>query len=82
MTKKKSIILYVIALAGVDQHMELAKMAVEDWAGEYMRKITKNLFATEYIYHDIKYFKTVGVIRDIEEEGYVEIADPAGVIVY
>ncbi|MGI6553978.1 MAG: bifunctional acetaldehyde-CoA/alcohol dehydrogenase [Bacillota bacterium] len=69
------------ALAGVDQHMELAKMAVEDTGrGVYEDKIIKNLFATEYIYHDIKYFKTVGTIKEIEEEGYVEIAEPAGVI--
>ena len=69
------------ALAGVDQHMELAKMAVEDTGrGVYEDKIIKNLFATEYIYHDIKAFKTVGVIKEIEEEGYVEIAEPAGVI--
>lgn len=69
------------ALAGVDQHMELAKLAVEDTGrGVYEDKIIKNLFATEYIYHDIKYLKTVGTIKEIEEEGYVEIAEPAGVI--
>ena len=69
------------ALAGVDQHMELAKLAVEDTGrGIYEDKIIKNLFATEYIYHDIKYLKTVGPIKDLDEEGYAEIAEPAGVI--
>ena len=69
------------ALAGVDQHMELAKMAVEDTnRGVYEDKIIKNLFATEYIYHDIKYLKTVGTINEVDEEGYAEIAEPAGVI--
>lgn len=69
------------ALAGVDQHMELAKSAVEDTGrGVYEDKIVKNLFATEYIYHDIKYLKTVGTIKDLDEEGYTEIAEPAGVI--
>ena len=69
------------ALAGVDRHMELAKMAVEDTGrGVYEDKIIKNLFATEYIYHDIKYLKTVGTIKEVDEEGYAEIAEPAGVI--
>ncbi|NLO89741.1 MAG: bifunctional acetaldehyde-CoA/alcohol dehydrogenase [Clostridia bacterium] len=69
------------ALAGLDHHMELAKLAVEDTGrGVYEDKIIKNIFATESIYHNIKYLKTVGVIKEIEEEGYVEIAEPAGVI--
>lgn len=69
------------ALAGVDRHMELARMALEETGrGVYEDKVIKNLFATEYIYHDIKYDRTVGVIRDNEEEGYIEIAEPAGVI--
>jgi len=69
------------ALAGLDHHMELAKLAVENTGrGVYEDKIIKNIFATEYIYHDIKNLKTVGVIKEIEEEGYAEIAEPAGVI--
>lgn len=74
-------IVHQAALAGVDRHMDLAKMAVEDTnRGVYEDKIIKNLFATEYIYHDIKYLKTVGLIKDMDEEGYAEIAEPAGVI--
>ncbi len=38
------------------------------------------MFATEYIYHSIKYDKTVGVIQENEEEGYVQIAEPIGII--
>ena len=38
------------------------------------------MFATEYIYHSIKYDKTVGVISENEEEGYEEIAEPIGII--
>lgn len=50
--------------------MELAKMAVEETGrGIYEDKITKNMFATEYIYHSIKYDKTVGIINENEEEG-------------
>ena len=70
-----------MAMAGLEHHMELAKMAVEETGrGIYEDKITKNMFATEYIYHSIKYEKTVGVINENEEEGYVEIAEPVGVI--
>ena len=70
-----------MAMAGLEHHMELAKMAVEETGrGIYEDKITKNMFATEYIYHSIKYDKTVGVISDNEEEGYEEIAEPIGII--
>lgn len=70
-----------MALAGLANHMRLAKLAVEETKkGVYEDKIIKNLFATEYIYHSIKYQKTVGIINENEEEDYVEIAEPAGVI--
>jgi len=70
-----------MAKAGLDQHMRLAKMAVEETGrGVYEDKITKNIFATEYIYHSIKYDKTVGIINENEFEDYVEIAEPVGVI--
>ena len=74
-------IIKAMAMAGLDNHMKLAKMAVEETGrGIYEDKITKNLFATEYIYHNIKYGKTVGVISENKEEGYVEIAEPIGII--
>ena len=74
-------IVKAMAMAGLEHHMELAKMAVEETGrGIYEDKITKNMFATEYIYHSIKYDKTVGVIDENEEEGYEEIAEPIGVI--
>ena len=70
-----------MAMAGLEHHMELAKMAVEETnRGIYEDKITKNMFSTEYIYRSIKYDKTVGVINENEEEGYVEIAEPVGII--
>ena len=70
-----------MAMAGLEHHMELAKMAVDETGrGIYEDKITKNMFATEYIYHSIKYDKTVGVISENEEEGYVQIAEPVGII--
>ena len=70
-----------MSMAGLEHHMELAKMAVEETKrGIYEDKITKNMFATEYVYHSIKYEKTVGVINKNEEEGYSEIAEPVGII--
>jgi acetaldehyde dehydrogenase/alcohol dehydrogenase len=54
-----------MALAGLDQHMVLANLAIEETGrGVYEDKITKNIFATEYIYHNIKIDKTVGIIED------------------
>ncbi len=70
-----------MSMAGLEHHMELAKMAIEETKrGIYEDKITKNMFATEYIYHSIKYDKTVGVINKNEQEDYVEIAEPIGII--
>ncbi|EZP74770.1 bifunctional acetaldehyde-CoA/alcohol dehydrogenase [Parageobacillus genomosp. 1] len=70
-----------MALAGLDQHMALAKLAVEETKrGVYEDKIIKNLFATEYIYHNIKYDKTVGIIYENPHEEIIEIAEPVGVV--
>lgn len=70
-----------MALAGLDQHMPLAKLAVDETGrGVYEDKIIKNMFATEYVYHNIKYDKTVGIINENELEGMIEIAEPVGVI--
>ena len=70
-----------MALAGLSAQMKLAKMAIEETGrGIFEDKVTKNIFATEYIYHSIKYDKTVGVIEDNEDEGYTEIAEPVGIV--
>ena len=70
-----------MSMAGLEHHFELAKLAVEETKrGILEDKVTKNMFATEYIYHSIKYDKTVGVISENEEEGYEEIAEPVGII--
>ncbi len=74
-------IIKAMSMAGLEHHMELAKMAVEETGrGIYEDKITKNMFATEYIYHSIKYERTVGIINENSEEDYVEIAEPVGII--
>ena len=43
-------IVHEMALAGLDKHQELARMAVEETGrGVYEDKVIKNMFATEYI---------------------------------
>ncbi len=74
-------IVKAMALAGIARHMELARLAHEETGmGVYEDKITKNLFATEDVYHDIKSEKTVGVIEENTEEGYMKVAEPIGII--
>ncbi|HAJ69644.1 MAG TPA: bifunctional acetaldehyde-CoA/alcohol dehydrogenase [Alkalibacterium sp.] len=75
------VIVKQMALAGLDNHMTLAKMAIEETGrGVYEDKIIKNLFASEYIYHSIKDNKTIGVINENVHNGTVEIAEPIGVV--
>jgi acetaldehyde dehydrogenase/alcohol dehydrogenase len=74
-------IVHGMTLAGLNSHMSLAKLAVEETKrGVVEDKVIKNIFATEYIWHDIKKLKTVGVIEDNEAEGFVEVAEPIGVV--
>ena len=74
-------IVHAMTLAGLDKHMYLAKLAVEETKrGLFEDKVIKNIFATEYIYHSIKHQKTVGVIEENDLEGYVEVAEPVGVV--
>ncbi|HDR7246295.1 TPA: bifunctional acetaldehyde-CoA/alcohol dehydrogenase [Bacillus pacificus] len=74
-------IVHEMALAGVDQHMPLAKLAVEETGrGAYEDKCIKNIFATEYIWHSIKKDKTVGIIHEDPHEEIIEIAEPVGVV--
>ncbi|MET3194210.1 bifunctional acetaldehyde-CoA/alcohol dehydrogenase [Bacillus sp. OAE603] len=74
-------IVHSMVLAGLDQHMRLAKMALDETGrGVYEDKIIKNLFATEYIWNSIKNNKTVGIINEDKQTGIIEIAEPVGVI--
>ncbi len=74
-------IVKAMSVAAVEAHMKLAKMAVEETGrGVYEDKITKNMFAAEYVYHNIKYNKTVGIIEENELEGYELVAEPVGII--
>jgi acetaldehyde dehydrogenase / alcohol dehydrogenase len=70
-----------MALEALKHHKQLAKMAIEETQrGVYEDKVFKNMFATEYIYNNIKNLKTVGIISENEYEGMVEMAEPVGVI--
>lgn len=74
-------IVHAMALAGLDNHCYLAHLAIDETdRGVYEDKIIKNIFATEYIWHSIKYEKTVGVVTENDMEGYVEVAEPVGVV--
>ena len=74
-------IVKAMALAGLSKQMHLAKMAVEETGrGIFEDKVTKNIFATEYIYHSIKYDKTVGIIEDNDDEAYMMVAEPVGIV--
>lgn len=74
-------IVKAMAMAGLEHHRELAKLAYEETKrGVYEDKVIKNIFATEYIWHSIKYEKTVGIVEENEMEGYVEVAEPIGIV--
>ena len=74
-------IVHAMALAGLEHHRELARLAIEETGrGVYEDKIIKNIFATEYIWNSIKSEKTVGIVEDNELEGYVEVAEPVGIV--
>ena len=74
-------IVHHAAIAALDKHMYLAKMAVDETGrGIYEDKAIKNMYASEYIWNSIKYDKTVGVIAEDKEQGLISIAEPVGVI--
>lgn len=75
---------YIVAkcsVAALDKHGELAKLAIEETKrGVFEDKATKNLFACEYVTHNMKRLKTVGVISEDDVTGVTEIAEPVGVV--
>lgn len=74
-------IVHAMVMAGVDQHMALAKAAVEETnRGVYEDKCIKNLYSTETIWHSIKYEKTCGVIDRDMQKGIIKVASPLGVV--
>ena len=54
-------IVHAMAIAGINDHMRLAKLAVEETGrGVFEDKVIKNIFSTEYIWHSIKNEKLLG----------------------
>ena len=74
-------IVHAMVMAGVDNHIPLAKAAVEETKrGIYEDKCIKNLYSTETVWHSIKYEKTVGVIDRDMQTGIIKVASPLGVV--
>ncbi|MDR2832781.1 MAG: iron-containing alcohol dehydrogenase, partial [Streptococcaceae bacterium] len=74
-------IVHAMSMAALNEHMSLAKMAVEETGrGIYEDKAIKNMYASEYIWNSIKHNKTVGVINEDKQTGLIEIAEPVGVV--
>ena len=69
------------AAAAVAQAEPFARLAVEETGfGNEADKVRKNLFAAETIHRFIRPLRTVGVVRRLEAERVVEIAEPFGVV--
>ena len=74
-------IVHEMALAAMEQHMPLAKMAVEETGrGVYEDKCIKNMYAAENIWHSIRKNKTVGIIEDNKVDQIMKVAAPVGVV--
>lgn len=74
-------IVAAMALAGSEASLQLAHEAVDETGrGVVEDKDTKNRFATENVYNNIKNEKTVGIIERNNVEGYVKVASPLGVL--
>ena len=67
--------------AAASQAGPFARMAVEETGyGNEPDKVRKNLFAAETIHRFIQPMRTVGIIRRLEAQRVVEIAEPFGVV--
>lgn len=70
-----------LALAAEEHHMDLAISAAEETGrGVAEDKAIKNIYASEYIWNNIRNDKTVGIIDEDDENQMITIADPLGVI--
>ena len=70
-----------MALAAEEHHMDLAiEAANETGRGVAEDKAIKNIYASEYIWNNIRHDKTVGIIKDDDENQTITIADPLGII--
>jgi len=70
-----------IYLRALDERVRLAKLAHEETGiGVWQHKVIKNVIASQLVYEDIKARHTVGVVREDEAAGIVEVAQPIGPI--
>lgn len=70
-----------MAKAVFDNAQPLARMAVDETRmGVYEDKVKKNQGKARVIWSDLKGKKSVGVIRELPEEGLIEVAKPMGVV--
>ncbi|MDR2721213.1 MAG: aldehyde dehydrogenase family protein [Puniceicoccales bacterium] len=69
------------ATAASEQCVKLAEMAVsETGMGVVEDKITKNKFASEFVYNRYKDERTCGIVFQDESRGIKRVVDPVGVI--
>lgn len=67
--------------AGAKDASRLASFAVEETGiGRKEDKVLKNLFATQFLYEQIRDMKTAGIVSNNREKGIIEIAVPMGVV--
>lgn len=70
-----------LSIASLAEAESLAKMAVEETGfGKWQDKLTKNVVASQKLYHHIKDMKTIGIINEDKDKKIVEIGTPVGVI--
>jgi acetaldehyde dehydrogenase (acetylating) len=70
-----------IAEAARKEARRLADLAAEETGfGKAEDKYLKNIFCSEFLLGHIKDLKTVGVLKEVPEQGIVEIAVPVGVV--
>ncbi len=74
-------IVWAMTVAGLENAVELAWMAMEDTHfGVLEDKVLKNYIATEFLYDYLKDKKSVGVIDEDHERAIQYIAEPIGVV--
>lgn len=70
-----------VAAAARANAERLAELAVEETGyGNVRDKIAKNLLNSDTLHRYIRPLKTAGIIREDEESGIIEVAEPMGVI--
>ncbi|MEF2070847.1 bifunctional acetaldehyde-CoA/alcohol dehydrogenase [Consotaella aegiceratis] len=78
---KVDLIFREAALAVANARIPLARMATEETGMGVMEdKVTKNHFASEYIYNKYKDEKTCGILEEEPEYGTMTLAEPVGLI--